>query len=313
MTLPNYTMNDQIQQLEIQYLKTRIAQLEVERDYLKENVGMLVEETFSLESMLDAIGAGGVGASIQPQAQPDTAPAAWAIFTRAGFCRMWSQDRALVERTAAELGVKAEPLYRCTGRTRQALKQGEQVAPYTGDVPRIMREAGMTFHLGLPHKAVVEQMTRVVDLVYAEASIKAAVAFAAPQPAAQPDTAPAAWAIFSKDGTAMVMWSRDMPSAKNTAEKLGLPLVPLYTAPQPTENLRCKSTQKRLAMLWGYVKQEPARQPLPADTYTALAHRIATRFTYSTDRSFCEYYFAIHTLEQFVRAIEQAHGITGGQ
>lgn len=31
----------------------------------------------------------------------------------------------------------------------------------------------------------------------------------------------------------MVMWSRDMPSAKNTAEKLGLPLVPLYAAPQP--------------------------------------------------------------------------------
>ena len=205
-----------------------------------------------------------------------------------------------------------EPL-RKTDTAAQALKQGEQVAPYTGDVPRIMREAGMTFHLGLPHKAVVEQMTRVVDLVYAEASIKAAVAFAAPKPAAQPDTAPAAWAIFSKDGTAMVMWSRDMPSAKNTAEKLGLPLVPLYAAPKPTENLNCKSTQKRLATLWGYVKQEPARQPLPADTYTALAHRIATRFTYSTDRSFCEYYFAIHTLEQFVRAIEQAHGITVGQ
>ena len=140
MTLPNYTMNDQIQQLEIQYLKTRIAQLEVERDYLKENVGMLVEETFSLESMLDAIGAGGV-----------------------------------------------EPL-RKTDTAAQALKQGEQVAPYTGDVARIMREAGMTFHLGLPHKAVVEQMTRVVDLVYAEASIKAAVAFAAPQPDRQPLT-----------------------------------------------------------------------------------------------------------------------------
>lgn len=51
--------------------------------------------------------------------------------------------------------------------------------PYTGDVTRIMRDAGMTFHLGLPHKAVVEQMTRVVDLVYAEASIKAAQQFAA--------------------------------------------------------------------------------------------------------------------------------------
>lgn len=173
MTLPNYTMNDQIQQLEIQYLKTRIAQLEVERDYLKENVGMLVEETFSLESMLDAIGAGGVGQSIRPPVQMDTAPAAWAI--------------------------------------------------------------------------------------------------------------------LSDDGTAIRLWSKDKATAQEAADKYGRPLVPLYTAPQPT------------------------RQPLPADTYTALAHRIATRFTYSTDRSFCEYYFAIHTLEQFVRAIEQAHGITGGQ
>ena len=60
--------------------------------------------------------------------------------------------------------------------------------PYTGDVTRIMREAGMTFHLGLPHKAVVEQMTRVVDLVYAEASIKAAQQFASatPQRPAEP-------------------------------------------------------------------------------------------------------------------------------
>lgn len=71
-----------------------------------------------LEAQLCAIGAGGVGANIQPPVQPDTAAAAWAIFTRAGFCRMWSQDRALVERTAAELGVKAEPLYRCTGRAQ---------------------------------------------------------------------------------------------------------------------------------------------------------------------------------------------------
>ena len=32
----------------------------------------------------------------------------------------------------------------------------------------------------------------------------------------------------------------------------------VYAAPQPTENLKCKSTQKRLATLWGY---EKARQP----------------------------------------------------
>ena len=69
-----------------------------------------------LEAQLYAVGAGGVGQSIQPLVQPDTSPAAWAIFTKNGFCRMWSQDRALIERTAAELGVKAEPMYRCTGR-----------------------------------------------------------------------------------------------------------------------------------------------------------------------------------------------------
>ena len=68
---------------------------------------------------------------------------------------------------------------------RAALAQPEQ-EPYTSDVTRIMRDAGMTFHLGLPHhKAVIEQMTRVVDLVYAEASIKAAQQFAAAL--AQPD------------------------------------------------------------------------------------------------------------------------------
>ncbi len=171
-----------------------------------------------------------------------------------------------------------EPL-RKTDTAAQALKQGEQVAPYTGDVARIMREAGMTFHLGLPHKAVVEQMTRVVDLVYAEASIKAAVAFAAPKPAAQPDTPPAAWAIFSKDGTAMVMWSRDMPSAKNTAEKLGLPLVPLYTAPQPD------------------------RQPLTDE------HII--EWVRSGEYNVTKNDWASHI--EFTRAIEQAHGITGGQ
>lgn len=72
-----------------------------------------------LEAQLYAVGAGGVGESIKPPVQPDTAPAAWAIFTKGGFCRMWSQDRKMIERTAAELGVKAEPMYRCTGRAPQ--------------------------------------------------------------------------------------------------------------------------------------------------------------------------------------------------
>ena len=115
-THPDKAMNHTTQEPKAMYLA---VELEYRREYeaaheLRAQQARIAE----LEAQLYAIGAGGVGASIQPQAQPDTAPAAWAIFTRAGFCRMWSQDRALVERTAAELGVKAEPLYRCTGRAQ---------------------------------------------------------------------------------------------------------------------------------------------------------------------------------------------------
>lgn len=40
---------------------------------------------------------------------------------------------------------------------------------------------------------------------------------------------------------------------------MGPEAVPYYTHPQ---NLSCKSTQARLATLWGYVKEQPPRQPL---------------------------------------------------
>jgi hypothetical protein len=56
----------------------------------------------------------------------------------------------------------------------------QEPVAYTGDVARRMREAGMTFHLGMPHAAVMEQMTRFHDLVCAEASLRAAAAFAIP-------------------------------------------------------------------------------------------------------------------------------------
>jgi hypothetical protein len=59
-------------------------------------------------------------------------------------------------------------------------EQEQEPVAYTGDVARRMREAGMTFHLGMPHAVVMEQMTRFHDIVCAEASIKAAAAFAHP-------------------------------------------------------------------------------------------------------------------------------------
>lgn len=42
------------------------------------------------------------------------------------------------------------------------------------DVIRMAREAGMSFHLGMPHEKVAQQLGRFADLVTAQASIKAA-------------------------------------------------------------------------------------------------------------------------------------------
>lgn len=54
------------------------------------------------------------------------------------------------------------------------------------------------------------------------------------KPQIQADTSPAAWAIYSDDGTAIRLWSKDKATAQKAADKFGRPLVPLYTAPQPT-------------------------------------------------------------------------------
>jgi hypothetical protein len=113
--------------------------------------------------------------------------------------------------------------------------------PYTADVVRIMREAGVTFHLGLLHKAVVEQMTRVVDLVYAEASIKAAVAFAAPQPTIPPGyklvpvkpteaMMRAAYMALESEGLVTTPWMRGVC--------YGAMLNAAPTAPQPRRELK---------------------------------------------------------------------------
>lgn len=48
-------------------------------------------------------------------------------------------------------------------------------------------------------------------------------------------------------------------------------LVKVYTHPQ---NLHCKSTQARLATLWGYVKEQPKRGPLPEDLKLAIESMI---------------------------------------
>lgn len=109
------------------------------------------------------------------------------------------------------------------------------------------------------------------------------------------------------------------PSCRGAASVQDHALPPrehkLYAAPQPTESLRCKSTQKRLATLWGYVKKEPdhfrdaaqmvpARQPLTNEQIIAIADN--ARAAESGDAG---YILPI----AFARAIEAAHGITESQ
>ena len=46
--------------------------------------------------------------------------------------------------------------------------------------------------------------------------------------------------------------------------------------------------------------------PLTTEEYTALAHRIASKYAHRSDPRHIAYTFLPHTLEQFVRGIEQA-------
>jgi hypothetical protein len=82
----------------------------------------------------------------------------------------------------AEMDADVAKIAAAITAVKAALAQEEQAEPvaYTGDVARRMREAEMTFHLGMPHAVVMQQMTRFHDLVCAEASLRAAAAFAIP-------------------------------------------------------------------------------------------------------------------------------------
>ena len=56
-----------------------------------------------------------------------------------------------------------------------------------------------------------------------------------------------------------------------------------------------------------FLQREP--QPMPLGKAEELAHRTASRYTHKSDRSFTAYTFLPHTLNDFVRKIEQHHGI----
>ena len=141
---------------------------------------------------------------------------------------------------------------------------------------RILASGGIVlFERYSTFKAKCEELEAMLDAVGAGGvgqSIK---------PQIQADTAPAAWAIYSDDGTAIRLWSKDKATAQEAADKFGRPLVPLYTAPQP------------------------ARQPLTDEQIkSAVRHLYASNAVAAMASS-----GDIDT----ARAIEAAHGITGGQ
>ena len=127
-------MTDQIQQLH-----ARIAELEAENKGLQvfaashqrtiERCLDLKAECAELEAMLDAIGAGGVGQSIQPLVQADTAaqqePVAWRVHPfdyGVGYKGVYALTE-MPERVEMwkRKGWKVEPLYTTPQSTRQLL------------------------------------------------------------------------------------------------------------------------------------------------------------------------------------------------
>lgn len=62
-------------------------------------------------------------------------------------------------------------------------------------------------------------------------------------------------------------------------------------------------------LVYGDTAPPAEAKPLTQEQYTALAHRIASKYAHRSDPQYIAYTFLPHTLEQFVRAIEAAHGI----
>lgn len=59
--------------------------------------------------------------------------------------------------------------------------------------------------------------------------------------------------------------------------------------------------------------QQGSRAPIDMHVAHAIAHRVASRYAHNSDPRRIEYTFEPHTLEQFVRFIESANGITREQ
>lgn len=100
---------------------------------------------------------------------------------------------------------------------------------------------------------------------------------------------PLAWANRSMAGSPVLLSISQHPEDR---VNWGNP-VPLYTHPQ---NLNCKSNQKRLATLWGYVKAQPLAEPQIAKAWSVAEG---------------EHNASAVVKRRITRAIEVELGITG--
>jgi hypothetical protein len=161
-------------------------------------------------------------------------PVAWGVFGANLHDMFFTEEEAHEMARLKGDGSTVAPLY--TAPPQHPAEPLQE--PYTGDVTRIIREAGMTFHLGLPHKPVIEQMSRVVDLVYAEASIKAAQQFAAPpQRPAEPVQEPMATVTSETGADISMSWWHEPALPVGTK---------LYTSPPQRKPL----TDEEISSLW---------------------------------------------------------------
>ena len=88
----------------------------------------------------------------------------------------------------------------------------------------------------------------------------------------------------------------------------------LFTSPPKRQQDcdECQQLREQNTMLdanLAELEAQAQRQLLTTEQYTALAHRIASKYSHRSDLTFTAYTFLPHTLEQFARAIELHHGI----
>lgn len=243
-----------------------------------------------LEAQLYAVGAGGVGQSIRPAVQADAAQAP-DVRIRTSVPTGWKL--VPMEPTAAMLDAAFDTEVVHTEWGVDAFVEN------TAEVYGAMLAAAPEAPAQQPVATVAEVHMSRYTIEWENGPLpEGTQLYAAPQHAAQQK--PVAWICAEWSGSGVPELSFDGPSQElSVRDELTRPVwTPLYAAPQPTENLRCKSTQKRLATLWGY---EEARQPLTDSQVKELVKKHPAE-------DLCRWSYGMG-----IKDAEAAHGITESQ